>query len=86
MDAQQQTQKAQQLQHQNAQHTKIKNQPLESDIVDEAPVEPTDKVLSPYILQQLSDTGTSSTGEVAGNSGSGAETRNSMSSLAKWKE
>ena len=86
LDAQQQTQKAQQLQHQNAQHTKIKNQPLESDMVDEAPVESTDKVLSPYILQQLSDTGVTPTGEVAGNSGPGAETSNSMSSLAKWME
>ncbi|OUS03199.1 hypothetical protein A9Q81_07350 [Gammaproteobacteria bacterium 42_54_T18] len=87
LDTQQQTQKAQELRHQNTQHSQAKNQSLENDMADDALARSADEVvLSPYILQQLSDTGANSIGEGADTSGLGAESDNSMSSLVQWME
>ena len=80
-ETQRQTQKAQQLQHQNAQQIQVKNQRSDSGIADNAQAgsvdegAPTvdDEVLSPYILQQLSETGATSTDEVTGALGAGLE-------------
>ncbi|MBV1920949.1 MAG: flagellar hook-length control protein FliK [Pseudomonadales bacterium] len=110
LETQQQTQKAQQLQHQNAQHMQVENQKSDSviaanagaELVDEARLAADDMVLSPYILQQLSETGATSTVEVADALGaglesglesgmkpgleSGSERGNSISPLAQWME
>ncbi len=106
----QQTQKAQQLQQQNAQHIQVENQKTDNAIaanaragsVDEATLAVDEMVLSPYILQQLSETGATSAAEVVDGLGaglgsglesgvkpgleSGSELGNSMSPLAQWME